>query len=100
MMLGNTESSQRGILSPKQALKLANMYLQNAFNAKDEDPEIARVLYHDIEALLSQAKKSVKQSEDQTMIQEITVTYHELGKLRASLHYVGSDLAKGTGNLG
>ncbi|KAK3821638.1 MAG: hypothetical protein J3Q66DRAFT_367329 [Benniella sp.] len=76
------------------------MYLQNAFNAKDEDPDIARVLYHDVEALLSQAKKSVKQAEDQTTVKEITNTYHELDKLRASLHFVSSDLAKRTGDQG
>jgi hypothetical protein len=47
VMFGSIVPSPRGSLLLQQALDLANIYLENAFNAKDS--EIALVLCHDTE---------------------------------------------------
>jgi hypothetical protein len=60
-------------------LELANIYLENAFNATD--PDIALVLCHDTEMSLSQAKKSVKQDKSPTVTGGIATAYIGLGKL-------------------
>ncbi|KAK3809454.1 MAG: WD40-repeat-containing domain protein [Benniella sp.] len=79
MVFSSIVSSPRGTLSPRQALKLANVYLENACHADDAD--IALVLCHDTEVSLYQAKKAVKRAEDQYMIKEIATAYIDLGNL-------------------
>ncbi|KAK3809441.1 MAG: WD40-repeat-containing domain protein [Benniella sp.] len=71
--------SPRGTLSPQQALKLANVYLENARNEDDRD--VALVLCHDTEMSLSQAKKSIKRAEDQDVVMKIATAYIDLGNL-------------------
>jgi hypothetical protein len=58
MLFGNIISSPRDILSPIQALQLANVYLAGA--RQSNDPFLALVLCHDTEVSLSQAKRSSK----------------------------------------
>jgi hypothetical protein len=87
MLFGNIVSSPRALLTPQKALELANIYLENAFNAVDSD--IALVLCHDTEVSLTQAKKSVKHDKDQTVTKEIATAYISLGKLLESLHHDG-----------
>jgi len=80
MVFSSFVSSPRGTLSPKQALKLANVYLDNAYN--EDDSDIALVLCHDTEVSLSQAKKTVKRTEDhQSVTEEIATAYMDLGHL-------------------
>ncbi|KAK3809363.1 MAG: WD40-repeat-containing domain protein [Benniella sp.] len=80
----NIVSSPRGILSPQQALKLANVYLENASTCIPDDRDIALVLCHDTEMSLSQAKKSIRRPEDQYMNMEIATAYMDLGNLLES----------------
>ncbi|KAK3809339.1 MAG: WD40-repeat-containing domain protein [Benniella sp.] len=80
----NIVSSPRGILSPQQALKLANVYLENASTCIPDDRDIALVLCHDTEMSLSQAKKSIRRPEDQYMTMEIATAYMDLGNLLES----------------
>jgi hypothetical protein len=82
MVFSSIISSPRGTLSPQQALKLANVYLDNAYNESDGD--IALVLCHDTEISLSQAKKAVKRAEDQYVIKEIANAYTDLGNFLES----------------
>lgn len=82
MAFGSIVSSPRGILSPQQALKLANVYLENACSADDGD--IALVLCHDTEVSLYQAKKAAKRIEDEYVVGEIAITYVDLGDLLKS----------------
>jgi hypothetical protein len=86
MVFGNIVSSPRGSLLPQKALDLANIYLENAFNANDSD--IALVLCHDTEVSLHQAKKHVKRDENRTVAEGIATAYIGLGKLLESLHQV------------
>ncbi|KAF9353489.1 hypothetical protein BGX34_011532, partial [Mortierella sp. NVP85] len=79
MVFSSFVSSPRRTLSPQQALKLANVYLDNA--RKEDDSDIALVLCHDTEISLSQAKKAVKRTEDQCLIEEIATAYMDLGDL-------------------
>jgi hypothetical protein len=81
-MISSIISSPRGTLSPQQALKLANVYLDNACIVDDGD--IALVLCHDTEVSLSSAKKAVRRAEDQHLIGEIATTYMVLGELLES----------------
>jgi hypothetical protein len=78
-MFGTIISSPRGSLSPKQALELAKVYLENASNATD--PDITLVLCHDTEVSLFQAKKAVKHTKDQIVVEGIATAYVDLGKL-------------------
>jgi hypothetical protein len=87
MVFGNIVSSPRGSLSPQKALELANVYLENAFNAIDSD--IALVLCHGTEVSLYQAKKSVKHGKDQTVAKRIATAYIGLGKVLESRGHVG-----------
>ena len=80
----NIVSSPRGTLSPQQALKLANVYLENASTCIPDDRDIALVLCHDAEMSLSQAKKSIRRPEDQYMNMEIATAYMDLGNLLES----------------
>jgi len=79
MVFGGIVSSPRAYLTAQQALELANVYLDNAINAKDAD--ISMVLCHDTEVSLSQAKKSIKHTENQILVDGITAAYMDLGKL-------------------
>ncbi|KAF9947563.1 hypothetical protein BGZ65_008723, partial [Modicella reniformis] len=76
MVFGNIVSSPRGNLSPKQALELANVYLENA--KKATDPVISFVLCHDTELSLNQARKVIK---DQTLRDEVGTAYIQLGRV-------------------
>lgn len=79
MVFGGIVSSPRGSLSPQQALKLANVYLENACNVSDL--EIALVLCHDAEVSLSQAKKTAKNGDNRSVLDGIATAYIGLGKL-------------------
>ncbi|KAF9992587.1 hypothetical protein BGZ65_012054, partial [Modicella reniformis] len=78
MVFGSFISSPRGSLSPKQALELANVYLENA--RKAEDPAISLVLCHDTELSLSQARKDAR-LEDQALRDEVGIAYIQLGRV-------------------
>jgi hypothetical protein len=86
-MFGNIVSSPRASLTPQKALELANIYLENAFNAVDSD--IALVLCYDAEVSLIQAKKSAKYDRNQTVTKGIATAYIGLGKLLETLHLGG-----------
>jgi hypothetical protein len=79
-------SSPRGSLSSQQILELANVYLENAFNATDSD--IALVLCHDTEMSLSQAKKFIKHDKNQAVTKGVANAYIGLGKLLESRGHV------------
>ncbi|KAK3823224.1 MAG: WD40-repeat-containing domain protein [Benniella sp.] len=79
MTLGNIVESPRGSLSPQKALDLANIYLEAVSTTKD--PEITLVLCHDTEVSLSEAKKAVRRTGDQSAIERIASTYRGLGDL-------------------
>jgi hypothetical protein len=80
-------SSPRGSLSPQQTLELANVYLENAFDAKD--PDIALVLCHDTEVALYQAKKSAKHDKNPGVTKGVATAYIGLGKLLESRQVSG-----------
>ncbi|KAK3809373.1 MAG: WD40-repeat-containing domain protein [Benniella sp.] len=82
---GIASSSPRGILSPHQALKLANVYLDSAYN--EEDSDIAMVLCHDTQVSLSHARKTVGHAGDQSVIGRIAIAYIDLGNLLESRGY-------------
>jgi hypothetical protein len=88
MVFGSIVSSPRGSLSSQQALELANVYLETAFNTTDSD--IALVLCHDTEVSLSQARKSVKYDKSPTVAKGIATTYIGLGKLLESRGHASS----------
>lgn len=79
MLFGGIISSPRDSLLPEQALKLANIYLDNA--CKTDDPYIALVLCHDTEVSLSQAKRASKRLKVQDVSEGVAYAYVELGKL-------------------
>ena len=79
MTFGHVVSSPRGNLSLQQSLELANIYLEYAGKAKDQD--IALVLCHDTEVSLSQAKRGAKNAENQTMREGIATAYIGLGRV-------------------
>jgi hypothetical protein len=79
MVFGNIVSSPLSSLSSQQALKLANVYLESAYNADDDD--VALVLCHDTEVSLNQAKKGIRHSENHYETKEIATAYGELGRL-------------------
>jgi hypothetical protein len=79
MALGKIAESPRGSLSPQKAADLSNVYLEIASTMKD--PEIILVLCHYIEVSLSEAKKAVRRSGDQSTIERIATTYFGLGDL-------------------
>jgi hypothetical protein len=79
MVFGSFVSSPRAYLSAQQVLELANVYLENANNVDDAD--ISLVLCHDAEVSLSQARKAVKHTENQSLVDGITTAYIGLGKL-------------------
>jgi hypothetical protein len=73
MVFGSVISSPRGNLSLKQALELANVYLNNA--RKAPDPDIMLVLCHDAETSLSQVKRAVKHTEGNVIREVISTIY-------------------------
>jgi len=79
MLFGSIVSSPRDVLSPTQALELANAYLEKA--SKANDPYIALILCHDTEVSLSQAAKGSKRFEVQGVHDGIATAYVSLGKL-------------------
>jgi hypothetical protein len=79
MLFGGIISSPRDILTPVQALELANVYLENAFKATD--PYVALILGHDTEVSLSQAKGASKRYELQVVREGVATAYVKLGKL-------------------
>jgi hypothetical protein len=79
MVFGSVISSPRGNLSLKQALNLANIYLENA--SRSVDPDITLVLCYDTEVSLTHVKKAAKNNEDKTMRARIATAYVGLGDL-------------------
>ncbi|KAG0209520.1 hypothetical protein BGX31_002079, partial [Mortierella sp. GBA43] len=79
MVFGSIVASPRGSLSPVQSLRLAKAYLESA--TKEQDMDVALVLCHDTEVSLSQAKKALKHTENQTLHDGIATTYVGLGDL-------------------
>lgn len=79
MVFGSVVASPLGSLSPQQALNLANVYLENAYNLND--PALALVMCHDTEVSLFQAKKAAKSTKDQAVTEGIASAYVDLGKL-------------------
>jgi hypothetical protein len=79
MTVFSINASPRSVLSPVQALELANIYLANAHSTKD--PSIAMALCYDTKVALSQAKKTAKRAEDRSVRDSVAITYIELGKL-------------------
>jgi tetratricopeptide (TPR) repeat protein len=79
MKFGSIVSSPREVLSPTQALELANTYLEKALKAND--PYIALILCHDTEVSLSQAARSSKRFEVQGVHEDIASAYVSLGRL-------------------
>jgi hypothetical protein len=86
MWFSSIVSSPRGSLLPHQTLELANVYLENAFDAKDSN--IALVLCHDTEAALYQARKASKHDKNPTVTKGIATAYISLGKLLESRGHV------------
>ncbi|KAG0223800.1 hypothetical protein BGX31_008333 [Mortierella sp. GBA43] len=76
----------RANLSPKKALDLARIYLENARNTEDLD--IAMVLCQDTEVSLTHARKTLnKDPSDQTSVDDIATAYVDLGKLLVRYGY-------------
>jgi hypothetical protein len=90
MVFGSIGLSSRGNLSPQQALHLANIHLENAFNTHDQD--IALVLCQHTQAMLSQSTKALKHAQNQAMaqtaIEGIRTAYIDLGQLFQRLDHV------------
>lgn len=82
MVFGSVISSPRGNLSLRQALDLADLYLENA--SKSTDPDITLVLCHDTEVSLAHVKKAAKSNEDKSMHGRIATIYVGLGELLES----------------
>ncbi|KAF9951190.1 hypothetical protein BGZ65_006107, partial [Modicella reniformis] len=81
--------STKGVLSPKQALELCNIYLENAFKTTDHD--IALALCHDAEATLAQVKNTSKKAlirpkdaGEQALREGVAAAYIGLGNLLES----------------
>jgi hypothetical protein len=86
MAFGKIVPSRLGALSLKQALELANLYLENAYKIADRD--IALVLCQEAEVALSQAKSANKKTHAppegihyQVLRDGIAAAYIDLGKL-------------------
>jgi hypothetical protein len=78
-MFSGIVSSPRNSLSAQKALQLANVYLRSARH--ESDAEISLVLCHDTEISLSYAKKAIKRTEDQELVQRIATAYIDLGNV-------------------
>ncbi|KAG0229009.1 hypothetical protein BGX31_006364, partial [Mortierella sp. GBA43] len=79
MVFGGIVSSPRGSLAPHQALRLARVYMENAY--KEQDADVILVLCHDVEVSLSQAKKGIRHSDSQALNDGIATAYIDLGNL-------------------
>ncbi|MCX8567208.1 MAG: WD40 repeat [Glomeribacter sp. 1016415] len=88
-MLGGVFSSAQSALSSKEALDLANFYLESARQTKA--PNIALVLCENAEASLSQMKRALKRAQmpqslaDQTLRNKVGQAYFERGQLLENL---------------
>jgi hypothetical protein len=82
MLFGSIIASPREVLSPTQALELANIYLDNA--RKTTDPYIALTLCHDTEVTLSQAVRGSKRLAIPVVRKGIATAYAQLGWLLKS----------------
>ncbi|KAG0216685.1 hypothetical protein BGX31_000525, partial [Mortierella sp. GBA43] len=85
MVFSNIVPSHLGTLSLQQALDLTNVYLENAYKAKDS--KVAMVLCHNAEVALSQAKKADKKYTAhpgdtwyESMREGVAMAYIDLGK--------------------
>jgi hypothetical protein len=87
-MFSSIVSSPRASLSPKQAVEIARVYMDNANSAAD--PEIALVFCHDTEVSLTQARKTIKHAKDHTLLADIIAAYVDLGKLLERRKHSGS----------
>jgi hypothetical protein len=83
MVFGSIFDSRRSVLSPVQALELANIYLADAQSAQNSS--IVMFLCHETGAMLSHAKKTAKQAEMQTVRGQVAIAYINLGKVLDSL---------------
>ncbi|KAF9942317.1 hypothetical protein BGZ65_005101, partial [Modicella reniformis] len=87
MMLRSTTSPSLITLSPKKALDLTNVYLENARKVKD--PKIASELCADAEASLSRAMgvalNPPRGTQDQTLREGVASACFELGQLQDHL---------------
>jgi hypothetical protein len=87
MVFGSVLSSSRGKLSHRQALELADIYLDHV--GKTQDNDIVMVLCHDTEDSLHQAGKTAKHSRDnKNMRQDIATGYIKLGRALATRGYL------------
>ncbi|KAF9355421.1 hypothetical protein BGX34_010486 [Mortierella sp. NVP85] len=77
-MFGSIVTSPLSSLSPKQAVCLANVYLEKACSI--DDPDVALVLCHNTKVALSKAKKAARRKEDKAVAKDIAITYVDLGK--------------------
>jgi len=77
---GTAISSTLSSLSPKQALILANLYLENA-KTPALDPAIALVLCHETEMSLRHAKKAARSTKNPSVIGGIATAYIDLSRL-------------------
>lgn len=79
MVVFSFNASPRSILSPAQALELANIYLSHA--QRTQDANVVMVLCNDTEVTLSHAKKTAKHAEVHTVRDEVAIAYIELGRV-------------------
>lgn len=98
MVFRNIVPSRINALSLPQALELCNIYLENAYKAAD--PDIALVLCHDAEVVLSQAKSANKKyltnpkdNVYQTLRDGIVTAYIDLGEILQKQGYQDEALA-------
>jgi len=89
-MLSSPFSPWRSVLTPQEALDLANVRLEKARKAKSSG--LALTFCNDAEASLSRIGTSVRKTyvssslaEDRALCGEIATTYFELGKLLGGL---------------
>jgi hypothetical protein len=97
-MLSHIVPTPKNALTLKQALDLCNLYLENAYEAPDND--IALVLCRDAEVALSQVKSANKRdpirpghAEYQVLRDGIAAAYIDLGKLLERKGYPKESLA-------
>jgi len=82
-------------LSSHQALKLGNIYLENATRTVDNisEHDITLVLCHNVEVALSRVRDINKKVDDAALLDEMTTAYIALSKLLAKLGYQGESQA-------
>ncbi|KAF9352069.1 hypothetical protein BGX34_000212, partial [Mortierella sp. NVP85] len=87
MMYGTAIPSTLTSLLPRQALILANLYLENANKTLALDPAITLVLCHETEVSLRHAKKTARSAKDQPVIDGIATAYINLSRLLGILKH-------------